>query len=51
MHSPEGQRGSDATLPLGKVALIESVGGQRGYADWANPDHRPAKTAIAALPA
>jgi len=26
--------------PLGKAALIASVGGQRGYADWANPDHR-----------
>jgi glycerol uptake facilitator-like aquaporin len=24
----------------GKAALIASVGGQRGYADWANPDHR-----------
>jgi len=26
--------------PAGKAALIASVGGQRGYADWANPDHR-----------
>jgi glycerol uptake facilitator-like aquaporin len=25
---------------VGKAALIASVGGQRGYADWANPDHR-----------
>ena len=25
---------------IGKAALIESVGGQRGYADWTNPDHR-----------
>jgi glycerol uptake facilitator-like aquaporin len=24
----------------GKAALIASVGGQRGYADWRNPDHR-----------
>ena len=24
----------------GKAALIASVGGQRGYADWTNPDHR-----------
>jgi hypothetical protein len=24
----------------GKAALIASVGGTRGYADWANPDHR-----------
>jgi glycerol uptake facilitator-like aquaporin len=26
--------------PTGKAALIASVGGQRGYADWTNPDHR-----------
>ena len=26
--------------PIGKAALIASVGGQRGYADWTNPDHR-----------
>jgi aquaporin Z len=26
--------------PVGKAALIASVGGQRGYADWKNPDHR-----------
>ena len=26
--------------PSGKAALIHSVGGQRGYADWTNPDHR-----------
>jgi aquaporin Z len=26
--------------PLGRAALIASVGGQRGWADWANPDHR-----------
>jgi len=25
---------------VGKAALIESVGGQRGYADWKNADHR-----------
>jgi MIP family channel proteins len=25
---------------MGKAALIASVGGQRGYADWQNPDHR-----------
>ena len=24
----------------GKAALIASVGGQRGYADWTNPEHR-----------
>jgi aquaporin Z len=26
--------------PEGKSALIASVGGQRGYAGWTNPDHR-----------
>ena len=26
--------------PLGRAALIASVGGQRGWADWADPDHR-----------
>jgi MIP family channel proteins len=25
---------------VGKAALIASVGGQRGFADWNNPDHR-----------
>ena len=25
---------------VGKAALIASVGGQRGYADWTDPDHR-----------
>ena len=27
-------------MPVGRAALIASVGGQRGWADWANPDHR-----------
>ena len=27
-------------MPVGKAALIASVGGQRGYADWTKPDHR-----------
>src|SRR5262249_36847984 len=27
-------------MPVGKAALIASVGGQRGYADWTNPAHR-----------
>jgi glycerol uptake facilitator-like aquaporin len=31
---------SDPSAPVGKAALIASVGGQRGYADWRNPDHR-----------
>ena len=26
--------------PVGRAALIASVGGQRGWADWANPQHR-----------
>ena len=30
-------RGSE---PVGRAALIASVGGQRGWADWANPEHR-----------
>ena len=25
---------------VGRAALVASVGGQRGWADWANPDHR-----------
>jgi glycerol uptake facilitator-like aquaporin len=31
---------ADGSQPVGKAALIASVGGQRGYADWANPEHR-----------
>ena len=31
---------SGGSAPRGKAALIASVGGQRGYADWTNPDHR-----------
>jgi aquaporin Z len=27
-------------MPAGRAALIASVGGQRGWADWANPAHR-----------
>jgi glycerol uptake facilitator-like aquaporin len=34
------QTPSDASGLAGKAALIASVGGQRGYADWTNPDHR-----------
>jgi MIP family channel proteins len=29
-----------AGQPIGKDALVASVGGERGYADWTNPDHR-----------
>jgi glycerol uptake facilitator-like aquaporin len=28
------------SAPIGKAALVASVGGQRGFADWTNPDHR-----------
>jgi MIP family channel proteins len=44
--SPKGDnsrpagRVSRSSEPAGKAALIASVGGQRGYADWTNPDHR-----------
>jgi aquaporin Z len=31
---------ADGSMPVGKDALVASVGGQRGYADWTNPDHR-----------
>jgi glycerol uptake facilitator-like aquaporin len=39
MTSPEemAQRRGQA---VGRAALIASVGGQRGWADWTNPDHR-----------
>ena len=33
-------RPAGGSEPIGKAALIESVGGERGYADWTNPDHR-----------
>jgi aquaporin Z len=33
-------RGEPGPEPVGRAALIASVGGQRGWADWANPDHR-----------
>lgn len=29
-----------STEPVGRAALIASVGGRRGWADWANPEHR-----------
>jgi glycerol uptake facilitator-like aquaporin len=38
MSSSEGMAAN--SQPIGKAALIASVGGQRGYADWTNPDHR-----------
>jgi glycerol uptake facilitator-like aquaporin len=38
MSSQEGKAGRSE--PVGKAALIASVGGQRGFADWTNSDHR-----------
>jgi aquaporin Z len=35
-----GSREPHGPNPVGRAALIASVGGQRGWADWANPDHR-----------
>ena len=42
MNTPDTQteRSARRLEPIGKAALIASVGGQRGWADWANPDHR-----------
>src|SRR5260370_13505239 len=42
MSTPDTEAArSDRSLePIGKAALIASVGGARGYADWTNPDHR-----------
>ena len=34
------RRASDSSPLIGRAALIASVGGQRGWADWANPEHR-----------
>jgi aquaporin Z len=33
-------RAAPSREPVGRAALIASVGGQRGWADWANPRHR-----------
>jgi aquaporin Z len=40
MSSPTGNRENRGSGPVGRAALIASVGGQRGWADWANPQHR-----------
>ena len=42
MNSPErtAARAAATSPPIGKAALIASIGGQRGFADWANPEHR-----------
>jgi len=39
-HILRGQQRRENPPPIGKAALIASAGGQRGYADWTNPDHR-----------
>ena len=36
----ESERSARLLEPIGKAALIASVEGARGYADWTNPDHR-----------
>lgn len=36
----DSQPGSSGSAAVGRAALIASVGGQRGWADWTNPDHR-----------
>jgi len=40
MTSPTERQEDRAREPVGRAALIASVGGQRGWADWANPQHR-----------
>src|SRR6266567_1141869 len=42
MSSPErmAAQADASSQPIGKAALVASVGGQRGFADWTNPDHR-----------
>jgi aquaporin Z len=40
MQSLQGEPASGRQMPVGRAALIASVGGQRGWADWANPQHR-----------
>jgi len=40
MSAPDTSAAQRARMmePVGKAALIASVGGTRGYADWTNPD-------------
>jgi Major intrinsic protein len=40
MQSVKGEQVNGREMPVGRAALIASVGGQRGWADWTNPDHR-----------
>jgi len=37
---PQPNRGHQGPEQIGRAALIASAGGQRAWADWANPDHR-----------
>ena len=39
-HVLRGEQRGGSAPPIGKAALIASAGGERGYADWTNPDHR-----------
>ena len=40
MTSPAGRPEDPGREPVGRAALIASVGGQRGWADWTNPEHQ-----------
>src|SRR6516165_1814642 len=40
MDSTRGGQEERHSEPVGRAALIASVGGERGWADWANPHHR-----------
>jgi aquaporin Z len=40
MQSLKGEQAAGRDQLAGKAALVASVGGARGYADWTNPDHR-----------
>ena len=40
MQPLKAEPASGREMPVGRAALIASVGGQRGWADWANPEHR-----------
>ena len=40
MQPVNGEQAAGREQLVGKAALIASVGGARGYADWTNPDHR-----------
>src|ERR1700691_4539004 len=40
MQSLKGESANGREMAVGRAALIASIGGERGWADWANPDHR-----------